>query len=362
MLKKIDTYIIKKYLSTFFFTILLITMIAITIDFFEKVDKFMRPSVPNDEIILDYFLNFIPWINGLLWPLFALLAVIFFTSRMAKNSEIVAILASGVSYYRLLLPFMVAAGILATLLWIGNNYVIPNSTRIKNEFESKYIYKSNKKALSNDIHFFTGPEEKVYIRYFRLRDSTPQNFRLERFADHELVYVLKAKSLKLKEKPNLWTLKNYEIHTFDGMKENLIIGKGETMDTTLNFAPEDFIRYAKQMEMMTTSDLKSYIANEKNKGIDTSKKFLVELHRRNADPFTILILTLLGVAVASRKVRGGMGFHLATGVVLGACFVIISKFSMTFSSNLSLSPALGVWLPNMVFGVIAIVMIWRTQK
>lgn len=337
-------------------------MIAITIDFFEKVDKFMRDNVTTQEIIFDYYLNFIPWINGLLWPLFAMLAVIFFTSRMAKDSEIIAILSSGVSYYRMLLPFMVAASIIAGLLWLGNNYVIPNSTKIKNEFESKYIKKSNKQTLSNDIHFFTNPNEKVYIRYFRLRDSTPQNFRLERFADHQLVYLLKARSLKLKERPNLWTLNNYEIHTFDGIKEKLIVGKGEKMDTTLNFAPEDFIRYTKQMEMMTTGDLRKYIAAEQSKGIDTAKKFLVELHRRTADPFTILILTLLGVAVASRKVRGGMGFHLAAGVVLGASFVIISKFSTTFSSNLSLSPAIGVWLPNMVFAVIAFVMIWRTQK
>ena len=343
-------------------------MIAITIDFFEKVDKFMRDSVTTKEIFFDYYLNFIPWINGLLWPLFALLAVIFFTSRMAKDSEIVAILSSGVSYYRLLTPFMVAASIIASLLWIGNNYVIPNSTKIKNEFESNHIKKSGKKTLSNDIHFFTQPDEKVYIRYFRLRDSTPQNFRLEKFADHQLRYVLKARSLKLKkmnpdgQKGNLWTLNNYEIHTFDGMKEKLIIGKGEKMDTILNFAPEDFIRYTKQMEMMTTPDLKEYIANEKSKGMDTAKKFLVEYHRRNADPFTILILTLLGVAVASRKVRGGMGFHLASGVVLGAAFVIISKFSTTFSSNLSLSPAIGVWLPNMVFAVIALVMVAKTQK
>jgi len=343
-------------------------MIAITIDFFEKVDKFMRDTVTTHEIIFDYYLNFIPWINGLLWPLFAMLAVIFFTSRMAKDSEIIAILSSGVSYYRMLVPFMVAASIIASLLWVGNNYVIPNSTKIKNEFESKHIKRSAKKTLSNDIHFFTNPNEKVYIRYFRLRDSTPQNFRLERFADHELKYMLKARSLKLKEKNpegekgNLWTLNNYEIHTFNGMKEELIIGKGEKMDTILNFAPEDFIRYTKQMEMMTTPDLKDYIASEKSKGMDTAKKFLVEYHRRNADPFTILILTFLGVAVASRKVRGGMGFHLAAGVVLGASFVIISKFSTTFSSNLSLSPAIGVWLPNIVFSVIAVVMIWRTQK
>ena len=337
-------------------------MIAITIDFFEKVDKFMNDAVPTEEIIFDYFLNFIPWINGLLWPLFALLAVIFFTSRMAKDSEIISILSAGVSYYRMLVPFMIAGSIIAGLLWLGNNYVIPNSTKIKNEFESKYIKKSNKKTLSNDIHFFTKPDEKVYIRYFRLRDSTPQNFRLERYADQQLVYMLKARSLKLKEHPNLWTLSNYEIHTFDGLNEDLIIGKGLTMDTILNFAPEDFIRYTKQMEMMTSADLREYISLEQAKGIDTAKKYLIELHRRNADPFTILILTLLGVAVASRKVRGGMGFHLAAGVSLGATFVIISKFSTTFSNNLSLSPAIGVWLPNVVFAIIAVVMILRTQK
>lgn len=362
MLKKIDIYIIKKYLSTFFFTIVLISMIAITIDFFEKVDKFMRDNVTTSEIIFDYYLNFIPWINGLLWPLFAMLAVIFFTSRMAKDSEVIAILSAGVSYYRMLVPFMVAATFIASLLWIGNNYVIPNSTKVKNEFESKYIKRSNKQTLSNDIHFYTQPNEKIYIRYFRLRDSTPQNFRLERFADQQLVYMLKARSLELKERPNLWTLNNYEIRTFNGLQESLVIGKGEKMDTILNFAPEDFIRYTKQMEMMTTDDLKTYIAAEQAKGIDTAKKFLVELHRRNADPFTIIILTLLGVAVASRKVRGGMGFHLAAGVVLGASFVVISKFSTTFSSNLSLSPMLGVWLPNIVFSIIAVVMIWKSQK
>lgn len=337
-------------------------MIAISIDFFEKVDKFLNDNVTTHEIIFDYYLNFIPWINGLLWPLFSLIAVIFFTSRMAKDLEIVAILSAGISYRRMMLPYLLASTIIGTLLWLGNNYVIPNSTRVKNEFESEYIRRSSKKPMSNNIHFFLNPNQKIYIRYFRIRDSSAQNFRLETFKGNRLVSVLKANKLEFKEEPNTWTLNNYEIRRMDGMNEELQIHKGEKKDTVINISPDDFVRYTKQMEMMTTSDLKEYMALEQSKGIDTAKKFKIELYRRTADPFTILILTLIGVAIASRKVRGGMGFHLAAGVVLGAAFVILAKFSVTFSSNMDLPPGLGVWIPNILFSIIAFYLYIKAQK
>ncbi len=361
-MKILDWYIVKKYLSTFFFTILLITMIAITIDYFERVDKFMNSSLTAKEIITDYYFHFIPWINGLLWPLFALLAVIFFTSRLAKNSEIISILSAKVSYARLIRPYMIGAGILATLLWLGNNYVIPRSNRLKNEFESQYIRASSKQTLDHNIHFWLSPNEKVYIRSFSSSDTVGRTFRLERFADDKLVYVLKANKIKFKKPPDVWRLESYERRTFTDNSESLTRYDDAFLDTTFNFIPEDFTRYTKQMEMMNTSDLRAFLKYEKDKGLDSGKKYEIELYRRTADPCTIFILTLIGVAVASRKVRGGMGFHLAAGIVIGAIFVILSKFSTTFSTNMSLPPLIGVWIPNIIFSVIAAYLVKTAQK
>ncbi|MGB4974149.1 MAG: LptF/LptG family permease [Cyclobacteriaceae bacterium] len=362
MFRKIDQYIIKKYLVTFFYTMMLITMIAITIDFFEKVDKLLTKEVSLYEVFAVYYLNFIPWINGLLWPLFALLSVIFFTSRLAGDSEFVAMLSAGITYQRILFPYFIGGTILASLLWFGNNYLIPNSSRIKNEFESQYIRKSNKQTLSTDVHFFTSPSELIYFRIFNTRDSSARMFRLERFKGNELVYMLKTSNLKYEAATNKWSMTDFEEHTFDSLKESLVIQKEIKRDTTFPFVPDDFVRYTKQMEMMTTGDLRRFIGSEQNKGIETAKKYIIELYRRTADPFTIIILTLMGVSIASRKVRGGMGLHLAAGVIVGATFVILSKFSVTFATNMALPAGLAVWIPNIFFSVVAILLYRRAQK
>jgi len=358
----LDRYIVKKYMSTFFFTMLLITMIAITIDYFERVDKFINSNLSAREIIEGYYIHFVPWINGLLWPLFALLAVIFFTSRMARNSEIISILSAKVSYSRLIRPYMIGAGILATLLWIGNNYIIPKSNRLKNEFESQYIRASAKTTLNHNIHFWLSPNEKVFIRSYSSEDSSGRTFRLERFENHQLTYALKANKIKYLGKANQWRLEGYEVRTFGKLSETLDSRPNEHKDTVFSFLPQDFTRYTKQMEMMNTSDLREFLRYEQAKGLDSGKKYSIELYRRTADPFTIFILTLIGVAVASRKVRGGMGFHLAAGVVIGAVFVILSKFSTTFSTNLSLPPGLGVWIPNIFFSCVAWFLVRNAQK
>ena len=340
----------------------MITMIAIAIDFFEKINKFLVDTVTTKEIIFDYYLNFIPWINGLLWPLFALLAVIFFTSRMASNTEIVSMLSAGISYQRIMRPLLIAASIIAVTHWVSKNYLIPKSNKIKGEFESEHIRKSNKQTLDDNTHFFLNPDEKVYIKYFRRSDSTANTFRLEKFKDGKLAFILKARKLDFKELPNVWTLKDYEYHRFNGLNEEMFVSHGGTMDTTFNFTPKDFFRYSNQMEMMTTSDLRQFISEEEKRGIDTAKKFKTELYSRSADPFTIIILTIMGFAIASRKTRGGMGFHLAAGVILGSAFVIIQKFSMTFSINLGLYPIIGSWIPNIIFGIITIYLVKNAQK
>ncbi len=361
-MKILDWYIIKKYLGTFFFTMMLISMIAVTINYFEMVDKFLNSNLSLKEIAVQYYFHFIPYINGLLWPLFALLAVIFFTSRMAKNSEIISILSARVSYARFIRPYMIAAGLIAVLLWIGNNYVIPRSNTYKNAFEVKYIKASLKSTLNHNIHFWLSPTDKVYIRSYSSSDSSGRTFRLESFKDGQLVSTLKANSIKFQSAPNNWRLEGFEKRTFGELYENIIPRPNEHLDTAFNFVPEDFTRYTNQMELMTSTELRSYLQYEKDKGLDSGKKYSIELYRRTADPFTIFILTLIGVSVASRKVRGGMGFHIAAGVVMGAAFVILSKFSTTFSTNLSLPPIVGVWIPNMFFSILAWYLMKTAQK
>jgi len=362
IIKKIDAYIIGKYISSFLFTMLLISMISVVIDFSEKIHKFIDADLSTLEVIKGYYLPFIPWINGLMWPLFSLIAVIFFTSRLAKNTELLAILSSGVSFNRILVSYVTAASILATIFWFGKNHIIPYSNKVKNDFEYEYLTKKHLKTRNSDVHFFLGPNEKVHNKYYSKRDTSVRGFRIETFEDGKLVKVLKAKKLVFKEAPNRWTIKDYEVRTFNGLEETLLVEAKVEKDTTLNMTPSDFIQNLKEMENMTTGDLKEFIEREKDKGLGASKSFLIQLHQRNSEPFSIIILTIIGAAIASRKVRGGMGLHLAIGVTLGAAFVIITQFSATFSNNLSLSPALGAWLPNILFGMIAAVLVIKSQK
>lgn len=360
-MKKLDVYIIKKFLTTFLFTIALISIVSIAIDLSEKVSRLMKAEAPWKEVIFDYYLNFIPWIVGLLAPVFVLIAVVFFTARLAKNNEILSILNAGVSYKRFLLPYMIAAGMVATLLWVGDNYIIPKSTFIKNTFENKYITKGNKQVNVDNVHFFLGAETKAYVRYFRLRDTTMQGFRIETFKDGKLIELLKSEKLAFKKAPNEWILKGHTVRTFEDKKETLQTYQGD-LDTIFPFTPEDFIRYTNEMEMMTTPELKEFVAYERSRGVSDSIKHLTEIQRRTADPFSIFILTLLGVSVASRKSRGGMGMNLAMGIVTGALFVMLQKFSATFAQGNFISPAVGMWLPNVIFLLVAIYFVSKAQK
>ena len=362
MLKTLDRYIIKKFLSTFFFTVLIITMISIIIDFSDKVEDFIEEDVTIQQIIVDYYLNWILWINGLLFPLGVLIAVVFFTSRMAFNSEIISIFNAGVSFKRLMIPYLVAAGFLASLHFVGNHYVIPHANETHYDFQHTYIYHYSEKGKDNDIHLFVGANKKVYVdRYFK-KDTSIRNIRIEKIEDNHLSYLFKAKKAKWKKEPNLWTFKDYEIRTFNGLEESILIKKGEELDTTLNLTHLDFIYFSEDKETMDTPRLLAYMETRRKKGQGEIKKYETELHRRSAEPFTILILTIIGLAIAARKVRGGMGLHLAIGVGIGAIYIFLSKFSITFATNETLPPMLGVWLPNIIFSIVAIILVFKAQK
>lgn len=361
-MKQLDKYIIKKFLSTFFFTVLIFTMISVIIDFSEKVEKFIEEPITIKEILVDYYPNFILFIDGLLWPMFTLIAVIFFTSRMAYNSEIISIFNAGVSFRRLMRPYLISASIIACLHLIGNHWFIPKGNKKRLDIEHTYIWKDNDKGKTRDVHMFVSPDTKVYINYFRKRDSTARQFRLERFAEGRLAYLLKANTAEWNGTENKWRLKNYEIRTFDGFKESLVLGKGKEIDTTLNLTPSDFVDYLNQQTMLTTPDLQKHINKQRERGVGNTQKYEIELHRRTAEAFTIFILTLIGMSIAARKVRGGMGLHLAMGVGIGAVFIFLSRFSIVFATGQTIPVLLGIWIPNVIFALVAIFLLSKAQK
>jgi len=362
MLKKLDRYILWKFISTFLFTILIFSMIAAIIDFSEKIEKFIETPITAKQIWIDYYPNFIMFINGLLWPLFTLIAVIFFTSRLAYNSEIISILNAGVSFRRLLYPYMFGAAIIALLHFLGNHYVIPNGNNTMLNIVHKYIHTDDDKGKTQDVHLFISPDTKVYVKSYYKADSSMREFRIEQFRGNELIYFLKANSGKWMPEEEKWRLNNYEIRKFDGMQEELIIGKGKQMDTTINLRPSDFVDYLNQHTMMNTPQLKEYIQKQKARGVGNVQKYEIELYRRSAEPLTIIILTLIGVPIAARKVRGGLGLHLALGIGIGAMFIFLSRFAIVFASGQSIPILVGIWMPNLIFAAIAFYLVSQAQR
>ncbi len=362
MIKKLDIYIIKKFLSSFFFTVLIFTMIGVVIDFSEKVEKIIEEPITTHEVIFGYYANFILFIDGLLWPLFTLIAVIFFTSRLAYNSEIISIFNAGVSFRRLLRPYLLASALVAGMLMVGNHYFIPNGNKSMLDIVYTHFDKNKDKGKTRDVHMFVSPDTKVYIRSYRKRDSTAADFRVEHFQENKLVRLIKANTAEWQGPPDKWRLRDYEIRSFDGLREELILGKGEYLDTTLNLSPADFVDYAEQQSMMTTPELKDHIEKQSARGVGNIEKYQIELYRRSAEPFTIFILTIIGVSIAARKVRGGMGLHLALGIGLGAIYIFLSRFAIVFATGKAIPPLAGIWLPNIIFSVVAIFLVIKAQK
>lgn len=362
MLKTLDWYILKKFMTTFFFTVLIFSMIGVVIDFSEKVEKFIEEPITQREIWLQYYPTFILFLDALLWPLFTLIAVIFFTSRMASNSEVISIFNAGVSFRRYMRPYMVGAVFLALLNFFGNHYFIPLGNKTMYRIMYTYLDKNNDKGKTQNVHLFVSPNTKVFIEFYRKRDTTARGFRIEHFKDNQLTSLLKAESARWVGSPGKWQLNSYEVHTFNGLHEDLLVRRGQQLDTTLNLTPDDFVDYKEQHSMMTTPELQHYIKSQKTRGVGNTDKYEVELYRRTADAFTIFILTIIGMAIASRKVRGGIGLHLAIGIALGAVFIFLSRFAIVFATSQVIPPIIGMWMPNIVFAVVAWYMVKTAQK
>lgn len=363
-MKQLDRYIFGKYIRTFLFAAMLFTAVAMIFDFSEKVDDILEHSIPVSEVLFKHYLNYIPYINGQLWPLYAMISVIFFTSRMAYNSEIISILNAGVSFRRLLWPYLMAGLLLGGIYLFANHVIIPIGNKGRLDFEYAYISGSSDKSRMRNVHMFVEPNTKIYAGQYSKRDTAiTRGFQLERFNEqNELVYLLKARKAEFLKPPNHWRFIDYEIRTFDGLEEDFIIGRNKKLDTILNLKHQDFIYYKNQKQGLTTRELLQSIKRDRERGLSDTLAYEIEVHKRSSEPFTVLILTIIGVSVASRKVRGGMGLHLALGIGIGATYILLSKFSITFAANDAINPLLGVWIPNLFFTAVAIYLLANAQK
>ncbi len=359
--KLIDGYIIRKFLGTFFFCILLILTIAVVFDFAEKIDNFMEKQAPVKAIIFDYYLNFIPYFGTLFAPLFVFIAVIFFTSKMAANTEIIAILNSGMSFLRMMWPYFISALIIASFTFILTNFVIPSSNRKRMEFEDKYYRSSSRKVTVESIHRQVFKNINVYMGSYNPISNRGMNFTIEKFNDSNmLVSKLSAASVLFDTSLHKWTAINYYIREIKDDGE--VITRGARIDTTLTINPLDFSRDPGFVGTMTYRELADYISLLKMQGSDELKLFLIEKHRRFASPFAVFILTLIGVTLSSRKIRGGIGMNIGIGLMLSFSYILFQQFASQFSLKGSLGPGLAMWIPNILYSVVALVLYRMAPK
>lgn len=358
-MKLIDRYIIGKFLGTFFFSMLLIIMIVVVFDISEKIEDFLGKEAPMEAIIVDYYFNFIPYIVNLFSPLFTFIAVIFFTSRMATRTEIVAILSSGVSYRRLLFPYMLSATVIAVLSLYLNNFVIPHATKKRIEFENKYI-RNEFHNMDRNIHKQISPGNYIYLQNYNTEDNTGYKFSIEKFSKGKLYYKMMAENLKWDSLKQKWSIHDYYIRFINDADEAII--KGKRLDTTFAFTPEEFGRKDNTVETMDYDQLNSYIQSERLKGSDNIELIELEKHRRIAFPFATFILTLIGVSIASRKVRGGIGMHIGLGIGISFSFIMLMQVTTTFAASGLVSPLVAVWIPNFVFSFLAWYLLKKAQK
>lgn len=375
----LDSYILKKFLSTFVFAIIIIALIACVIDYSEKVDDFVK-NKPGGLQILWYYICFIPQISALLFPLFIFIATIFFTSKMAYRTEIIAILASGVSYTRFLRPYVVGGCILGGVSMLGNHIVVPLASQEIREFHIKYIW-NDPFSTDRNIHLRLSPTEYVFIQNFDYSNLEMSKFTIETIVDNKVIKKISADKGFYDTLTNEWLLKRVMIRTFDSLAiptANLEMQHVPISTQQLNIAehleehreykgsfgltPEVIINDDRVKETLTTPELLTEIENQKIRGTGTLNAFMFELYKRSAQPFAGLVLCIIGACLASKKVRGGSGLHLAIGIAGSAIYMLFLQFSQTFTINAGVNPLISMWIPNMLFSIIAWIMYRRNIR
>lgn len=358
MLKRIDIYIIRKFLGTFFLAIGLIVLVAVVFDFSEKVDDFISRKAPLNDIIFQYYLNFIPFFSNLFSYLFVFVSVIFFTSKMSVHNEITAILSTGVSYRRLMVPYLTSALLIAVMSFLLASYFIPYTSIKRLEFEAKYFNKAYG-SPEKDIHKQIDDGVFIYVDNFSRYNNRGGKFSIEKFENGVLKSKLMAEQIRYDSVKQSWKVMNWWIRDIDGMKEK--IRSGASMDTVLNLVPDEFNRNDNVVEAMTTPQLEKFIKREISRG-HGDVYYDIELHKRYAGPIAAFILTIIGVSLSSRKVRGGIGMHIGFGIALSFSYILFMQISKELARAGDLEPWLAVWLPNFVYAGIAIVLYKMAPK
>lgn len=355
MLKTLDRYIIRKFLGTYIFAIILILAITVMFDINEKLDAFIK--APLQATIFDYFLNFLPYFANQFSPLFTFIAVIFFTSKLADNSEIIAMLASGVSYRRLLVPYMVSATVIAISSFVLSAYIIPPANVERIEFTNTYV-KNKRVDYGSNIQLMVAPGEIAYMSRYDNTTRTGYKFSLEKFEDKKLVSRLTSQTIKW-DTLYQWQVRDYMIRDFDGARE--YISTGKRLDTIIPIEPRDFLIAKNDHEMMTSPELREYISRQKERGVANIKSFEIEYERRYAMCAAAFILTVIGMSLSSRKVKGGMGINIGIGLVLSFSYILFSTVTSTFAVSGYTSPFVAMWIPNFIYIIIAIVLYRRAS-
>ena len=349
-LKRIDTYLIKKFLGTYFFSITLILSIAVVFDLTEKLDNFFEHDAPLKAIVFDYYLNFIPFYMNMFSPLFTFIAVIFFTSKMANNTEIIAILSSGVSFRRLMLPYFLSALVISSISFVVGGFIIPPANKNMLNFEDKYVRKFKTDNAQN-VQMEVEKGVIMYTERYEIASNTGYRFSLEKFKGKTLVSRLTAQTISW-DSAYQWKITDYLQRDFNGMRES--ISKGFSKDTTIMVQPEEFFITSQEAAQMNNIQLRKYLIQQKNRGVGNIQAFEDEYYKRYSMPLAAFIMTLIGVSLSSRKVRGGMGLHLGVGLALSSMYILFSTMSTTFSVSGAMSPFAAVWLPNLLFLFIGI--------
>lgn len=349
----LDWYIIKKFIGTYIFSIILIISIAIVFDFNENLSKYTQYNAPWKAIIFDYYANFIPYYSNLFSPLFVFIAVIFFTSKLAENSEIISMLAAGVSFNRLLRPYMISCVLIAGVTYYLNSFVIPHGTVIRQNFEA--MYRNSKRiTAAENVQLKVGKNTVAYIQHYDNRYKRGYGFSLDRFENKKLIDHLTATEIQydtISDAKYHWKITNWKIRKLKGLKEH--ITTGAQMDTLILMEPADLVYSKGQQETFTSPELLQYISKQTSRGSKNVVQYEVEYHKRIAMSFSSFILTIIGLSLSSKKRKGGMGMYLGIGLALSFGYILLQTVSSTFAINANTPPMLAAWIPNIAFSIIA---------
>ena len=361
MLTKLDWYILRKFLTTFFFCMIIMTTLAVAIDISEKTDDFVKSGLPTKDIFFNYYVGFIPFIWGMLYPLFVFIAVIFFTSKMALQSEVIAILASGTTYNRWLRPYFIGGLFFSMGLFFAARFMLPKANEIRSRFQSTYIdYNAPSSGIGIGIYRRIDSITYVGIKNYDTSTRAAGGFFMEKVRDNKVFYNLRAQRIEWDTARKNWKLLVVIERDIDSMHET--IRQRPSMNVDLKLQPKELVKDNYLKDNLTTPELAAYIRTEELRAAEGLNPLKVEIYRRTATPFTVLLLTMIGAVIAGRKTRGGSGLHLAIGIVIGAIFIVSDRFSTTFYVKGNLHPLLAAWIPNLVFSVVALYLYKRAPK